>query len=305
MKKMNPYLQTTPLQELSKLDSFHYLDDMLPELISFVLVSVFLRTSTKSEFPKLFCVCRKWVELLYCPSVHKVIQLEIKENDTWHRNLVLNNLRLFDKEIFPKVVFVNNLVSNFKPVALLHSGSIIREKGQIETANGTYCVTENGCCRFKNQVDDLYLTPFDLFTAGPLYSPKGKNPVPLYYQRENQTHGRFRPYFQNVAYPGTLLEGKFLSDYEDDYEPTEEFALLDRDYWDDVDDHNMDLWIKKEDFHVQKVYSFVFPSLERGRYSYLLLNEDLSEEEETEEAKEIPIDLTAIVPDVEIIDIGD
>jgi hypothetical protein len=304
MKKMNPYLQTSH-QELTKLDSFHYLDDMLPELISFVLVSVFLRRSTKAEFPKLFCVCRKWIELLDCPSVHKVIELEIKENDNWYQNLVINNLRLFDKEIFPKVVFLNNLVSNFKPVGLLHSGSIIREKGRIDTANGTYCVTENGCCRFKNQHDDIYLKPFDLYEAGPLYSPKRNKPVPLYVERVNQMNGRFRQYFENVAHPGTLMEGKHLTDYGE-YEPSEDFALLERDYWDDIDDHNIDLWVKKEDFVIQKVYSFVFPSLENVRHSFLLLNEDLIEEEkEKGEIKMIEKARNAIVPNAQFIDLTD
>jgi hypothetical protein len=304
MKKMNPYLQTSQ-QELTKLDSFHYLDVMLPELVSFVLVSVFLRPNTKSEFPKLFCVCKKWIELLDCPSVHKVIQLEMKGNDKWYRNLVTNNLRLFDKEIFPKVVFLNNLVSNFKPVGLLHSGSIVREIGRIDTANGTYCVTENGCCRFKNQADDVYLEPFDLHNAGPLYSPKGKSPVPLYIERRNPTAltGRFRTFFENVAFPGTLLQGIDESYYL--CEPSDEFALLDRDYWDDLVDGNYEIWIKKEDFQVQKVYSFVFPSLtEKGPFSYLLLNEDMNEEEA--KGFDAAVDLeSAIVSDVEIIDLGD
>lgn len=60
-------------EKLTQLDSFAYLHDLLPELISFVLVSVFLNPQLKSEFPKLFCVCKRWTQILDCPNVHKII----------------------------------------------------------------------------------------------------------------------------------------------------------------------------------------------------------------------------------------
>jgi hypothetical protein len=297
MKKMNPYTQSFP-EKVTNLDSFHCLDELLPELISFILVSVFLRPETKAEFPKLLCVCQKWVELLDCPSVHKSIESVINENDKWYQNLVVNNLRLFDKDIFPKVVFINNLVSNYKPVGLLHSGSIIKEKGRIETTNGVYCVTENGCCRFKNQHNDVYLEPFDLFNSGPLYSPKGKNAVPLYAERLNQVHGRFRDYFGNLVFPGTLMEGLPLEEYGEN-EPSDEFALLDREFWNE-DDDGINLWIKKEDFKVQQVYSFTFPSIQK-RFSYLMMDENKEEKEEEIVVDDLESHLSdAIVPDIEI-----
>jgi len=305
MKKMNPYKDSTPEKQMNP-TSFHYLDELLPELISFILVSVFLRPDTKAEFPKLFCVCQKWVEFLDCPSTHKAIESVTNENDKWYRNLVVNNLRLFDKDIFPKVVFLNNLVSNYKPVGLLHSGSIIKEKGRIETANGVYCITENGCCRFQNQRDEVYLEPFDLFNRGPLYSPKGNNPVPLYAERHNQMHGRFRDFFGNVAYPGTLMQGLPLDEYGDN-EPSDEFALLNRDYWDN-DLEAVDIWIKKEDFEIQKVYSFTFPSIQK-RCSFLMMGESKEEMKEKEEivvVADVKSHLSeAIVPNVEIIDVPD
>jgi hypothetical protein len=193
-------------------------------------------------------------------------------------------------------------VSNYKPVGLLHSGSIIKEKGRIETSNGVYCVTENGCCRYKNQNDDVYLEPFDLFNRGPLYSPKGKNPVPLYAERHNQMHGRFRDFFGNVAFPGTLMQGLHLDEYGDN-EPSEEFALLNRDFWNE-DEEAINLWIKKEDFELQRIYSFTFTSIQK-RCCYVMI--DKEEKEQEDEIVDDPGShlSEAIVPDIEIVDIGE
>jgi len=278
MKKMNTSLKPSRENQTKPLDSFHFFDELLPELISHVLVSVFLQKSLKAEFPKLFCVCHKWIEFLDNPSIHKVIENEMNVNDKWYQNRVVNNLRLFDKEIFPKVVFLNNVVSNFKPVGLLHSGSIINEKGRIDTENGVYCVTENGCCRFKNQCNEIYLEPFDLFESGPLYTPKGKDSVPLYIPRHiPRNASRFREFFANVVHPGTLMEALPIEEYGETL-PSEQYLLLNRKYWGTEDDLGIDVWIKKEDFKIQKVYSFMIPSIKK-RCSFLIIDEKREEKD--------------------------
>lgn len=58
---------------LRRQDSFIHLDELLPELLSHILVSVFHCPDLKKEFPKLFCVCKRWIQILDCPNVHKAI----------------------------------------------------------------------------------------------------------------------------------------------------------------------------------------------------------------------------------------
>lgn len=285
--------------DLRRLDSFIHLDELLPELLSHILVSVFLSPDLKNEFPKLFCVCKRWIQILDCPNVHKAIE---ENHDKWYRNHVGNNLRLFDKSIFPTVTFADCRVGNAAPVGLLHSGSIIKELGRIDTSNGVYCVTANGCCRFKNQNEEIYLEPFDLTTTGGLYTPKGNTPVPIYIERLLQFHGnhKFREYYTNVAFPGTLFQVKS----EDNYAVEEEYLLLNRDYCNDEDD--TELWIKKKDFKLEKVYAFFFDSIKK-HYRYVLMEEEVEkkEEEKMEEKCEIQIENASLLSTGNILDLDE
>lgn len=64
---------------------------------------------------------------------------------------------MFAASIFPTVQFFENRVANAAPVGLLHAGAIVKELSRIESSNGAYCETVNGCSRYQNQDGEVYL----------------------------------------------------------------------------------------------------------------------------------------------------
>jgi hypothetical protein len=179
-------------------NSFDF-NSLLFELQTIILLLVLRDENLRYEFPKLFCVCKWWTtEHLDSPVARQLFGMEVvvvegvvvvvvvqygirpvfkpisvshSAEDTqerWYTNCVTNNLRMFSASIFPTVEFIDNRVSNASPVGLLHSGAIVKELGRIETTNGTYCVTANGCSRFMNEAGNVYLEPVDLRALGNL-----------------------------------------------------------------------------------------------------------------------------------------
>jgi len=231
-------------------DIFFDIQSLLPELIQNILLSIFYYDESKEEFPKLFCVCKSWVELIDCPFFHFVVEGRKEE---WYRNNVQNNLRMFSKNIFPTVIFMNNLVSNAEPLGLLHSGAIIRELGRIETTNGVYCETVNGCCRFINQHGDVYLEPLDLLTLGPLYSSIDSNPVKVYlhgFRRQPPNEVVHMEYHDNIFHSGVLMEGDIKSE------------ILDDNYIRILSSNN-DISVRKDDVLRRPIWFFSFPSINK------------------------------------------
>lgn len=89
---------------------------------------------------------------------------------------------------------------------------------------------------------------------------------------------------------------------EDSYAAEEEYLLLNRDYCNDEDD--TELWIKKKDFKLEKVYSFFFDSIKK-HYRYVLMEEEVEKkEEEMMEAKcEIQIENASLLNTGNILDL--
>jgi hypothetical protein len=61
------------MDSIRKDNYFFDLHSLLPELITYVLFSVFLDVEMAHEFPKLFCVCKFWVEHLDIAEIHQAV----------------------------------------------------------------------------------------------------------------------------------------------------------------------------------------------------------------------------------------
>jgi len=136
-------------------------------------------------------------------------------------------------------------VASAKAACLLYSGSIVKEIGRISTENGVYCVTQNGCGRFVNQTDEVYLKPVEIGVAGPLYASKGDSSK-LYIRLRT----RFVENNDNVLLPGALYEGASLIPFRrgDEY-----VCVL----------PSISGYLKASDVEQKKLWAFTFPSTGR------------------------------------------
>jgi len=221
---------------------------LLPEMITTILLTVF-DSDFRHEFPKLFCICKKWIELLDCNLIHEMIE---KKKEKWHRNKVQYNLRMFNKTIFSKVLFHNNRVSNATQIGLLHSGSLVQEIGRIDTANGVYCETVNGCSRFQNQNGEVYLQPVDILELGTLWTPKKNKIISVYILERHNRQTSLVKYDDNVVFPGTMFEEINFSTYQGV-----------RDNYVEVYSENTSIWLNKDEVQEVQKWYFTFPSIDR------------------------------------------
>lgn len=89
---------------------------------------------------------------------------------------------------------------------------------------------------------------------------------------------------------------------ENNYTTEEEYLLLNRNYCNDEDD--TELWIKKEDFKLEKVYSFFFDSIKK-HYRYVLMEKEVEKKEATEEKCELQKENASLLNNENISDLDE